>query len=101
MNALCARLLPVLWTLLLAACASAPPPPGTQVAAARFSQVVVPGVTTKVELAAALGRTRAVVFDSGYEAWLYLSPAGADRYTELVVLVGPDGVVRKTRRRDP
>ena len=50
---------------------------------------------------ATLGPTKAVVFDSGYEAWLYMAPAGADRYTEFVVLLGPDGVVRKTRRRDP
>lgn len=95
------RRLPMLCALLLAACASAPPPPGTVVAPARFSQAVIPGVTTKAELATTLGRTQAIAFDSGYEAWLYLSPAGADRYTEFVVLVGPDGVVRKTRRRDP
>jgi hypothetical protein len=94
-------LLPMLCAALLAACASAPPPPGTVVAPARFSQAVVPGVTTRTELAATLGQTKAIVFDSGYETWLYLSPAGADRYTEFVVLLGPDGVVRKTRRRDP
>jgi hypothetical protein len=94
------HLLPMLCAML-GACASAPPPPGTVVAPARFAQAVVPGVTTKGELAASLGRTKAIVFDSGYEAWLYQSPAGADRYTEFVVLVGPDGVVRKTRRRDP
>ena len=91
----------LLFALLLAACASAPPPPGAVVNPARFAQTVVPGVTTKAELAATMGRTKTIVFDSGYETWLYLSPAGADRYTEFVVLVGPDGVVRKTRRRDP
>ena len=102
MNRLRTRLLPVLCALLLlGACASAPPPPGTVVTAARFAQAVVPGVTTRAELTARLGGTRSVVFDSGYQAWLYLSPAGAGRYTEFVVLVGPDGVVRKTRRRDP
>jgi hypothetical protein len=101
MNLPCTRLPAVVCALLLAACASAPPPPGTVVTPARFAQAAVPGVTTKAELAAALGPTKSVVFDSGYEAWLYLSPAGADRYTEFVVLVGPDGVVRKTRRRDP
>ncbi|NML62745.1 hypothetical protein HHL21_16990 [Massilia sp. RP-1-19] len=101
MTTQCVRLLPVLCAVLLGACASAPPPPGTVVAPARFSQAVIAGVTTRAELLAALGNTKAIVFDSGYEAWLYLSPAGADRYTEFVVLVGPDGVVRKTRRRDP
>lgn len=96
-----ARVLPAIGTLLLGACASAPPPPGTVITPARFEQAVVAGVTTKAELATRLGSTRTVAFDSGYEAWLYLSPAGAGRYSELVVLVGPDGVVRKTRRRDP
>ena len=91
-----------LWcALLLAGCASAPPPPGAVVKPAHFAQAVVPGMTTKAQLVAALGATRTVVFDSGYETWLYLTPAGADRYTEFVVLLGPDGVVKKTRRRDP
>jgi hypothetical protein len=94
---LCTTLL----ALALAGCATAPPPPGVLVAPERFAQAVVAGVTTKAQLAAALGRTKAVVFDSGYEAWLYQWPAGTGRYTELVVLVGPDGIVRKTRRRDP
>lgn len=101
MNRRRARVLPALCTLLLGACASAPPPPGTVITPARFAQAVVAGVTTKAELTTRLGSTRTVAFDSGYEAWLYLSPAGAGRYSEFVVLVGPDGVVRKTRRRDP
>lgn len=102
MNRRRARVLAALGTLLLlGACASAPPPPGTVITPARFAQAVVAGVTTKAELTARLGSTRTVAFDSGYEAWLYLSPAGAGRYSEFVVLVGPDGVVRKTRRRDP
>ncbi|MBZ2205743.1 hypothetical protein [Massilia soli] len=93
--------LPLLGALLLAGCASAPPPPGTLVDPASIAQAVVPGVTTKAQLAAAMGSTTTIVFDSGYETWLYLSPAGSGRYTEFVVLVGPDGIVRKTRRRDP
>jgi hypothetical protein len=93
--------LPLLLLLALAGCASAPPPPGTLVTPDRFAQAVVAGATTKAQLAATLGATRAVVFDSGYEAWVYVAPAGADRYTEFVVLLGPDGIVRKTRRRDP
>ena len=91
----------LLLLLAVAGCATAPPPPGTLVAPARFAQAVVPGVTTKAQLLATLGATRAVVFDSGFESWVYMAPAGADRYTEFVVLLGPDGVVRKTRRRDP
>lgn len=86
--------------LLLAGCASAPAPVGTQAPAERL-QSVLPGRTTKAELLANLGATRTVVFDSGYEAWLYQSPAGAGRFAEFVILLGPDGVVRKTRRRAP
>lgn len=85
----------------LAACAATAPPPATQVSAARFGQAVVPGHTSKAELLAALGPTRRVVFESGYETWLYVAPAGSDAYVEFVVLIGPDGLVRKTRKRAP
>jgi hypothetical protein len=85
---------------LLAGCASAPQVPGTTVPDERTAQVV-PGRTTKAELMASLGKTKTVVFDSGYESWLYDIPAGAGRFAEFVVLVDPHGVVRKTRRRAP
>lgn len=85
---------------LLAGCASQPPLPGTPVRQDKLS-MVVPGRTTKAELLSALGKTRTVVFDSGYEAWLYEIPAGAGRYAEFVVLLDPHGVVAKTRRRAP
>jgi hypothetical protein len=85
---------------LLAGCASEPPLPGTAVPQDKLARVV-PGVTTKAELLATLGKTRNVVFDSGYEAWLYEIPAGGGRYAEFVVLVDPHGVVAKTRRRAP
>jgi len=68
------------------------------VAADRLEHTVQPG-RTRAELLAALGPTHAIVFDSGYEAWLYQSPAGRDRYDEFVVLLDPQGVVRKVRRR--
>lgn len=85
----------------LSACAATVPPPATLVSAARFDQAAVPGRTSKAELLAALGPTRTVVFDSGYEAWLYVAPAGSAAFVEFIVLVGPDGVVRKTRQRAP
>ena len=62
---------------------------------------LVPGRTTKAELLARFGKTRSVVFDSGYEAWPYQSPAGAGRFAEFVILVDPAGVVAKTRQRPP
>ena len=87
---------------LLAACASqSAAPPGAQVAAGRLAQSVVAGRTTRAELLAAFGPTRSVRFDSGYEAWVYQSPAGGGRFSEFVVLLDPAGVVSKTRTRAP
>jgi len=91
----------VILALLLAACAGTPAPSGTQAPAATLLQAVVPGRTTRADLLATFGATRSVVFDSGYEAWLYQSPAGAGQYAEFVILLGPDGVVRKARQRAP
>ena len=85
--------------LLLAGCASSPAPPGAQVALARLQQGVVAGTTTKAQLLAAFGPTKNVVFDSGYEAWLYQSPAGGGKYSEFVVLINPAGIVTRTRTR--
>lgn len=93
--------LAALAVILLASCAATQPPPATLVSASGFASSVVPGKTTRAGLLAALGPTRSVVFDSGYEAWLYVAPAGPERYREFVVLIGPDGVVKKTRQRSP
>ena len=95
------RVLPAVLLMALAGCAAAPPAPGTAVREARFAEAAIPGKSTKASVLAALGPTHKVAFDSGYEAWLYTVPASGGRYTELVVLIGPDGIVRKTRRRDP
>lgn len=92
---------PVLAAMLLAGCAAQAPQPGTVVAADRFSQLVVPGRTTRAELLAAFGPTKSVNFDSGYQAWLYAAPAGGGRSEELVLLLDRDGIVRKMRRRPP
>jgi hypothetical protein len=90
--------------LLLAAllgCAGTPVPPGTQAPAERLAQTIVPGRTTKAELLATFGPTKNVVFDSGYEVWVYQSPAGGGRFAEFVILIDPLGVVQKTRQRPP
>ena len=83
--------------LLLAGCATTSAPPGTQVPFERLQQGVVPGSTTKAQLLAAFGPTKSVVFDSGYEAWVYQSAAGAGRFSEFVILIDPAGIVAKTR----
>jgi hypothetical protein len=85
----------------LLGCAGSPVPTGTEAPAERLAQTVVPGRTTKSELMAAFGPTKNVVFDSGYEAWVYQSPAGGGRYAEFVVLIDPQGLVAKTRQRPP
>lgn len=63
-------------------------------------QALQPGVTTKAQAEAALAPEKKVAFDSGYETWLYhyATPAGPGEY---VALFGPDGVLRKTRKREP
>ena len=86
---------------LLAGCATAPAPVGTAIPAARLDAAVVPRQTTRAQMLAALGPTKFVHFDSGYEVWLYQSPADGGKFAEFVVLVDPAGVVSKTRRRAP
>jgi hypothetical protein len=95
--------LPIILVLgyALASCATAPAPVGTAVPAARLDAAVVPGQTTRAQMLAALGPTKFVHFDSGYEVWLYQSPADGGQFAEFVVLVDPVGVVRKARRGAP
>lgn len=95
------RIFPRLLLVALAGCASAPAPLGTSIPTARLDAAVVPGQTTRAQMVAALGPTSFVRFDSGYEVWLYQSPADGGRFAEFVVLVDPAGVVSKTRRRAP
>ncbi|NIA54640.1 hypothetical protein HAV22_13440 [Massilia sp. TW-1] len=85
--------------ILLAGCATRAPEPGTSVAETRFDALVTPGRTTRAELLAAFGPTKTVVFDSGMAAWLYTAPVAGGTHTELVLLVGRDGIVRKLRKR--
>ncbi|MDB5790135.1 MAG: hypothetical protein JWQ80_159 [Massilia sp.] len=91
----------LLSALLLAGCATGSAPPGTQVPGERLAATIVPGRTTKAELLAAFGTTKSVVFDSGFEVWVYQSPAGGGRFAEYVILIDPQGVVSRTRQRPP
>ena len=95
-----ARLL--LCAALLTGCATQnAAPPGAQVPAERLQPTVMAGQTTKAQLLAAFGPTKNVRFDSGFEAWVYQSPAGDGRFAEFVVLIDPAGIVAKTRTRAP
>jgi hypothetical protein len=93
------KLLATAGLALLAGCAGTPPPPGTLAPEQRLVQTVIPGRTTKAELLAAFGPTRNLRFDSGYEVWLYQSPASGGRFSEFVILIDPQGVVSKRRQR--
>ncbi|HUR90506.1 MAG TPA: hypothetical protein VMZ74_15585 [Ramlibacter sp.] len=79
--------------------------PGVMRAAAitpSAAQALVRARSTRAEVAATLGAANAVAFDSGYEVWVYRWIAGdrsARAATELVILFGPDGTVRKSRVR--
>jgi hypothetical protein len=96
------RYLPMLTVaLLLGACAGTPPPPGTQADEARLAGATVPGQATRASVLAALGPTRSIAFDSGYEVWLYQVPKGGGLFSEYVVLFDPKRVVHKTRQRAP
>jgi hypothetical protein len=63
--------------------------------------LAVPGAS-KSRVDAALGRANVIRFDSGWEVWVYRW-VGRDRSpqaaTELVVLVDPQGTVKKSRVR--
>ena len=93
------RVLAILTASLLGGCVSTPPPPGRQIAQATLEQAVIPGQTTKANLLATLGPTQHMVFDSGFEAWLYQASGAHGRLAEFVVLIDPAGVVSKTRLR--
>lgn len=94
-------LMPMTLACVLAGCATTPPPLGATVPEAQLATALVAGQTTRAQMLAALGPTKFVHFDSGYEVWLYQAPADGGRYSEFVVLVDPRGIVAKTRRRAP
>ena len=95
------RLAGTVLALALAGCAAPPATPGTQADEARLTAATVPGQATRASVLAALGPTRTIAFDSGYEVWLYQVPKGGALYAEYVVLFDPKGVVSKVRQRAP
>lgn len=85
--------------LLLTACAAPRTPEIRTVPEAALMPHLQAGVP-KAQLERAAAPERRIAFASGYEVWLYHVPAPGGA-AEVVVLIGPDGAVRKTRRREP
>lgn len=94
----------------LAGCATTGETPGatltkaTAVPERAASAGILIGKSTKADVIAALGRTTAITFDTGFEVWVYHLAGGiASRAqagkTELVLLFAPSGVLAKTRVR--
>lgn len=93
-------------TLSLAGCAgfnapAAPPFRDPTLSMPSAQALIVPGQSTRSDVAAALGPATVVTFDSGFEVWAYRTrpPGAASASAELVILFGPSGVVRKSRLR--
>ena len=70
----------------------------TAVSASHAVNAIAVGKSTKSDVVAALGKTKGVTFDSGFEVWVYQLAGAVDR-TEFVVLFAPSGIVAKTRIR--
>ena len=82
--------------------------PGTAtISAEALATPITLGSSTREEVAARLGRTTRVRFDSGFEVWVYRfagepggrTNPGASGPAEYVVLFTPSGIVAKTRFR--
>ena len=94
--------------LLLAGCAGAlslPRPEGPMFRDSRLTpQAAAASIaarrSTRAEVAALLGDADRVAFDNGYEVWVYRSHPVHPGEAELVLLFGPDGVVKKVRIKD-
>ena len=107
----------------LCACVMGCAAPGsllTTVSAHNAKDAISIGKSTKSDVIAALGKTKGISFDSGFEVWVYHvtgdAPAGPGSgelfgraglagsslgKTEFVILFAPSGVVTKTRIRPP
>ena len=81
---------------------SARTPTGEAPAPQTAMNMIVLGKSTKADIAAALGTAIVILFDSGYEVWVYRwrgSEKTTRAATELVVLFDPSGLATKARVR--
>lgn len=61
---------------------------------------IAPGRSTRAEVAALLGDADRVAFDDGREVWVYRAHPVRQGQAELVLLFGPEGVVKKLRIKE-
>lgn len=94
------RLTMLLIAVALAGCGTRAQLAAKSVPLATLQQAIQPGVSSKTQILVAFGPSTTQTFDSGYEVWMYEYPAGAGARGEYVILFGPDGLVKKTRRKD-
>ena len=81
---------------------SAHDPAGQSIRPEAAIALIVPGQSTKADVAGALGEAIVIPFDSDYAVWVYRwsSPATTPRAApELVVLFEPGGIATKARLR--
>jgi hypothetical protein len=57
------------------------------------------GRSTQAQVAAQLGDADRLAFDNGYEVWVYRDRPVRAGQAELVLLFGPDGLLKKARLR--
>jgi len=110
----------VAFCVFVAGCATPGASSLTTVSADTVKNAITIGKSTKTDVIAALGKTRGIRFDSGFEVWVYRvtgdtsarldlgglfrsagSEKGSPGATEFVILFAPSGVVAKTRIRPP
>lgn len=58
------------------------------------------GRSTRADVGAQLGEADRVAFENGHEVWIYRSHPVRPGQAELVLLFGPDGVLKKLRAKD-
>lgn len=97
---------------------AAPVGPQTVDATGKIASPVVPGVSTKADVAREWGTASVTTFPSGYEVWVYQQTVGVpkllnylpivqwfttnieDRTAEVALLFAPNGVLKKMEHRD-
>jgi hypothetical protein len=98
MNAPCRGGMVAVFCACVAGCV-ATATPYTVMPAGISAESLTIGKSTKADVLAALGKTRSISFESGFEVWAYQTKDALSGNGELVILFSPAGIVTKTRFR--